>query len=147
MSSCKYWLGVRLVACLTLVALACCVGCGGGSSLAPVSGKVTYKGGQPVTAGYVTYKPDKAKGNNFGGEPIGEIKSDGSYTLQTKGKPGAPLGAYKVIVSGGETPPDNTKLPTKQTVNATYSHPDTTTLTRDVVAKAAPGAYDLEVTP
>ncbi len=126
-------------------ALACLSGgCGGGPSLAPVSGKVTLND-KPLTTGNVVYYPNKAKGNTFTGLPVGEINSQGEYTLQTGGKPGAPLGAYKVTVSATPTTPDNTKPSTKNPVNPQFGSLETTPLQVDVVEKAAPGAYDLKV--
>jgi len=150
MRSTHLWLVNRLLAFLALGALACVTtGCGSGPTLTPVKGIVTV-GGKPATSGTVTFKPDKAKGNTAGVEPIGEINSSGEYTLMTKGKPGAPLGAYKVVVAGGgEVPMDNTKVgaqPTNQ-FNRTYMSPETTPLEVTVVEKAAAGAYDLKLTP
>jgi len=123
-------------------------GCGsGGASLAPVSGKVTVNG-KPVTSGTVAFKPDKSKGNTFGGEPIGEINAQGEYTLSTNGKPGAPLGAYKVTVnSTGQATPDNTKAKAQNTLNMTYFHADTTPLEANVVKDPPAGAYDLKLSP
>jgi len=124
-------------------------GCGGGGgpALAPVSGRVTVNN-KPVTSGWVTFKPDKAKGNTFGGEPMGEINAQGEYTLSTNGKPGAPLGPYKVTVSSsGPTPPDNTKVKVQNQLNTTYLHPDTTPLEAVVTKEPAAGAYDLKLTP
>jgi hypothetical protein len=101
-----------------------------------------------LPSGWVTFKPDKAKGNTFNREPTGEINSQGEYTLQTNGKPGAPPGAYKVTVSATEaTTQDNTKPPTKQLVNPTYTNADTTPLEVVVVEKAEAGKYDLKLTP
>jgi hypothetical protein len=122
-------------------------GCGSSSAtLAPVSGKVTING-QPLTKGTVIYKPDKAKGNTFGGEPVGEIDANGVYTLQTRGKPGAPVGWYKITVSVIDAPPDNTKVdanPQSQ-INPTYLHVDTTPLEKEVVAPPKVGNYDLQL--
>jgi len=137
---------LRLVALGCLVWLSC--GCSGGSKLVPVSGRVTYTDGKPVTSGHVTFKPDKSKGNNFGGEPVGEINAQGEYTLQTRGKAGAPVGAYKVIVtSTGPITEDNTKVSAtpQNAVNTTYGNVDTSPLTKDVVESPAAGHYDLKV--
>jgi len=143
----KPWCGnqlLRIVALGGLIWLSC--GCGSDAKLVPVSGKVAYTDGKPVTSGYVTYKPDKSKGNKFGGEPLGEINAQGEYTLQTRGKPGAPLGAYKIIVtSTGAPTPDNTKVTTEQQINMTYANVDTTPLNKEVVASPTAGHYDLKV--
>jgi hypothetical protein len=123
-------------------------GCGGGMpKLAEVNGHVTVNG-KALTSGYVTLKPNKAKGNTFGGEPIGEINGQGEFTIQTNGKAGAPLGAYKVVVSStGATTEDNTKVKLQSSVNPTYLHPDTTPLTVEVVEKPEAGRYDLKLSP
>ncbi len=123
-------------------------GCvGSGPKLAPVSGRVTV-GNKPLTSGWVTFKPDKAKGNTFGGEAVGQVNEKGEYTLQTNGQPGAPLGAYKVIVTAtAATTEDNTKPPTKSLVNTTYAFAETTPLEKEVVDQPAPGAYDLKLSP
>jgi hypothetical protein len=145
-SSPSQWKPAVLV--VALAALACASGgCGGSKKLVEVKGKVTV-GGQPLTSGSVQFRPDKAKGNTNPAEPIGEINSQGEYTLMTNGKPGAPLGAYKVTVSStGATTPDNTKVSTQQLVNTTYNHADTTPLEKTVVEQPAAGAYDLALTP
>ena len=151
MTSPRSWLRNRLFPFAVLIAgVGLAGGCkgGGSSSLYPVTGKVTVNG-QPVASGYVSFRPDKKKGNDFGSECVGEIKN-GEYALQTNGKPGAPLGAYKVVVTGGEaTTPDNTKVTVESsmTLNATYASADTTPLEVTVVEKPAPGAYDLKLSP
>src|SRR5262249_8279350 len=138
----RFLLGVTLCGLVWLSS-----GCGGGAKLTPVSGRVTMNG-KPLTSGYVNFRPNKTKGNTFGGEPIGEINAQGEYTLQTKGKPGAPLGAYKVTVSvTGPMTEDNTKATTKSLINPTYGNPDTTPLEVEVVAEPKSGAYDLQIGP
>lgn len=121
-------------------------GCGAGSSMTPVSGRVTVNG-QPLTKGHVTFHPNKAKGNTFGGVCVGEINSQGEYTLETNGKPGAPLGWYKITVSAMETTPDNTNPSMQSPVDNTYALPDITPLEKEVVAKASPGTYDVKIGP
>jgi hypothetical protein len=137
---------------LLLVALAGLVGLvsGCGPSLAPVSGKVTLANGNPVTTGIVTYKPDKAKGNNSTVEARGDINESGEYTLKTDGKPGAPPGKYKVTVYSAEAPSsDPAKMTAKQKyfVNPTFADVGTTPLEKEVVTGAGAGAYDLKVGP
>jgi hypothetical protein len=140
----RRFVGAILLGGLFAVAL----GCGGGDTkMVPVSGKVTVNG-KALTSGSVTYKPDKKKGNTFGEEPMGEINAQGEYTLSVRGKPGAPPGAYKVIVSStGATTEDNTKVSAKNTVNPTYLSADITPLEVEVVKDPAPGRYDLKLTP
>jgi hypothetical protein len=146
--SCLRFRNALLCSVLAVSGLVSLSGCGdGGPKLAPVSGRVTVNG-KAVTSGSVTFKPDKTKGNNFGGEPVGQIGSDGQYTIETNGKPGAPLGAYKVLVSrSAPTTEDNTKVKAQPSQNMTYLHPDTTPLAVEVVENAAAGAYDLKLSP
>ena len=134
-------------------------GCGsGGPKLYPVSGKVML-GKEPLKAGMVTYFPDEAKGNKSKNSPTGEIQSDGSYKLSTSGKPGAPAGWYKIMVTtstpgmGGATTPDpnNPQVASLNPqgsgpqVNDKYKSVSTTDLAKEVVPSG--GAYDLEVSP
>ncbi len=140
------WRGIPCVFVLCgLVALS---GCGDGAGkLVPVSGKVTVNG-KAATSGWVTLKADKSKGNTFTGEPIGEINSQGEYTVQTNGKAGAPLGSYKILVSlSGAITEDNTKVKSQPHSNPTYLNADITPLKFDVVEKPAEGAYDLKLSP
>jgi hypothetical protein len=139
----------RRFGCALLLAglLGSTLGCGNEATLYPVSGKVTVNG-KALTSGSVRYVPDKAKGNTFGGEPVGEINDQGEYTLNHMGKPGAPLGAYKIIVtSTGATTSDNTSVKAQNTVRANYSDVKTTSLAAEVVKEPAAGAYDLKLTP
>lgn len=123
-------------------------GCGGDSAkLVPVKGVVTVNG-KPLTSGTVQFRPNKSKGNTATVEPIGQINDQGEFTLETYGKPGAPLGPYKVTVaSTGPITADNTKVSTQSIINTTYMHADITPLECDVVDKPTPGAYDLKLSP
>jgi len=115
-------------------------GCGGVGTLYPVSGKVTVDG-KPLKDGQVSFVPDKEKGNKAPVAPFGKIK-DGSYSLDTKGQPGAPAGWYQIMVEtqypGG--PEKHTELPRR------FSDPGKSGLAVEVVPSAAAGAYDLKVT-
>ncbi len=80
------------------------VGCGGPAAVAtvPVSGKVTLDG-QPVISGQVSFA---AADDKVGaGLCTGIIGADGEYKISSDGKPGAPLGKYKVTVTPSMTPP------------------------------------------
>ncbi|OWK47386.1 hypothetical protein FRUB_01085 [Fimbriiglobus ruber] len=74
--------------------------------------------------------------------PTGNIQSDGSYTIKTMDKTGAPLGWYKVTVSGG------LPLPGAQPVSIPqrYSSEAETPLAVEVVENAAAGVYDFKLT-
>jgi hypothetical protein len=86
-------------------------GCGpGGPRLAPVRGKVTYRG-RPVTTGTVTFVPDQP-----GPAATGEIGPDGTYVLSTDRKAGAVLGRHTVMVlsledTAGRLPEQRKPLP------------------------------------
>jgi hypothetical protein len=147
MSSAIFRLGKRSLLCIALGSLLWLSSGCGGSNAAPVTGHVMLNG-KALTAGTVTFVPDKSKGNTSGEEPMGEINAKGEYTLQTRGKPGAALGWYQVTVtSTGPITPDNTSVTTTSLINTTYTNPTTTPLEKEVVEKPAPGAYDLQVGP
>jgi hypothetical protein len=121
------------------------LGCG--AAPVPVSGKVMLDK-KPLTTGIVSFRPDRGKGNTNAVEPRGKIAEDGSYTLETNGKPGAPPGAYKVVViaQGPPVKPKDLYSPNKQIINPKYLQEDKTDLSVTVVKDPAPDAYDLKVT-
>jgi len=133
-------------------------GCAKSEPLFPVSGKATLKNA-PLTAGMVTFVPDDAKGNKTKSNPSGKIGSDGTYTLTTEGKSGAPLGWYKVTVitdtpgMGGPMTVDPTPgkpAPLGGTsagppIDPKYKDSAKTPLTIEVVAAPAAGAYDVKI--
>jgi hypothetical protein len=79
-------------------------GCGG-LRLGKVSGRITV-GGKPVPSGVVMFYPEA------GPTAVGEIRSDGTYTLTTK-KPGdgAVLGAHRVTVQSTSVAPGSMAEP------------------------------------
>src|SRR5262249_7571299 len=109
----------------------------------------------PLTAKstIVLFKPDASKGNTSPFEPTGTVDADGNYTLKTKGKNGAPLGWYKVVVTAHEeSPPQHPKSPQKHRpvvktlVPARYGQEKTSDLSIEVVENPTRGAYDLKLT-
>src|SRR5690349_19138759 len=64
----------------------------------PVTGKVTINDA-PLTAKstIVLFKPDASRGNTCPFQPAGTVDADGSYSLKTRTKAGAPPGWYKVV--------------------------------------------------
>jgi hypothetical protein len=97
--------GVKL---LWLACLGAALGLAGSSEdkigkTVPVSGKVTL-GGEPLTAGVVVFTPDAGKGNTSKWTASGVIGKDGTYTLQTDTKDGAPPGWYKVSINTNVPP-------------------------------------------
>ena len=122
-------------------------GCGSDPlNAASVRGKVTVDN-QPLTTGSVRFVPDKTKGNTSPVEPLGLINESGQFELSTNGKPGAPLGWYKVAVIAADMP-DSTKVNAvpKSYVGNKFNDPEFSGLSVEVVSSAKDGAYDLKVT-
>jgi len=131
-------------------------GCKKSEPLYPVTGKVML-GKNKVTEGIVTFVPDESKGNKSKFSPTGKIESDGTYTLMTDGKPGAPAGWYKVIVNTetpgmsattpGETPGKAAPLNPTQgpKIDPKYKDVAKTPITKEVVASGA-GSDHYDVT-
>jgi len=122
-----------------LAALACASCSGGGSALNPVRGQVLYKG-QPLKGAVVTFHP-KAGGKSFTTLlPVGMTGEDGSFTLATGDKEGAPAGEYVVTLICPEdvavpkgkiltAPPES-----RDRLQGAYASRETSTLQRQVKA-------------
>lgn len=80
--------------CLVLVPAFCCLACSAGDTLNPVEGKVVSKDG-PVRGAVVTFHP-KGADPITAVRPVGFTKDDGTFTLSTGPKEGAPAGEYVV---------------------------------------------------
>lgn len=116
-------------------------GCGESETLYPVSGKV-FCNVDPLTGGTVSFTPDATKGNTTKLVPGGKIGADGTYTLISGGRPGAPLGWYKVSIvtnAPGETP-STVKVPPR------FADPNRSDLTVEVVANPEPDRYNFRTT-
>lgn len=89
-----------LVFSAALFGFAGLLGCSGGGSLAPVSGKVTYNG-KAVTGGSLSFSPiggDNAKNPGKPGAAV--IQSDGTFKVGTNDTAdGAVVGRHKVTFS------------------------------------------------
>jgi hypothetical protein len=121
-----------------------------------VEGKVTLDN-KPLTGGSVTFYPEPKGTDPVAAVGMGYIGSDGSYSLKTMmGKPGAPPGKYKVVVTppagGGQNMDPGAAVQAKPSAAApvsaipkTYADPETTRLSVEVVASPAAGAYDLKL--
>jgi hypothetical protein len=68
----------------------------GSQRLALVRGKVSFKG-SPLNRGTIVFTPDAERGTS-GSIARSDIGPDGSYTLHTKGLPGAAVGWHRVTV-------------------------------------------------
>lgn len=136
--------GRRPLACCAALCAAVLAGCrddSGVGKTVPVVGVVSVDN-KPVPAGSVSFRPDKAKGNESRHEPAGDIDAQGRYKLYTAGKEGAPPGWYKVAVISAEPdayPPKKLYAPPK------YGDIATSGLSVEVVEGAPPGAYDLKL--
>jgi hypothetical protein len=121
-------------------------GCGTDSNLIPVSGKV-MNGDQPLTSGMVTFHPDKTQGNTTEHIPMGQIGEDGTYTLYTAQKVGAPPGWYRLTVVAEEprTPGsgEDEYAPPKYLVREDYVSVEVSPLTKEVKSGAPAGHYDI----
>ena len=69
--------------------------------LTPVKGKITVNG-KALTTGNISFRPDNAGGNSSILEPSGDVADDGTYTIFTGKRPGAPVGKYFVLVTAYE---------------------------------------------
>jgi hypothetical protein len=120
--------------------------------LVAVSGAVTVEG-EPLRLGWVTFYPDEARGNTGSHLPWGQIRQDGTYELSTNGRPGAPPGAYKVVVAATHDaipikPPrgkDGKPWQPRWLVHEKYTSPATTDLRIEVMERPSPGSYDLRL--
>lgn len=123
------------------------VGCGDPAPvLANVSGTVLVDG-VPLTKGGVRFVPYKEKGNTATVEPVGTLAVDGTYILSSANKTGAPLGWYRVTVSGmGDEIPDSANIKAiKKTVASKYADATTSGFLVEVIPAPAAGAYDFKV--
>jgi hypothetical protein len=86
------------------------LGCGDSSQpLVPVTGTVAFRG-TPLQNGTIVFTPDARKGST-GAMAMGEIKSDGSYSLRTGKSFGAAPGHYRITVAAVLGSPPSTGQP------------------------------------
>ncbi len=104
--------------------------------------------GKPLEGkdGTVALKPDASKGNTRTVAAVGVLKSDGSFSIQTNGTPGAAPGWYKVVVLALE-PESNPNEDAIRALPVIYESEATTPLAIEVVADPSPGSYDLKLSP
>jgi hypothetical protein len=81
---------------LALLPALCCLSCSSGPKLNPVQGKVLYND-QPLAGATVTFHPKEGNPVKVD-RPYALTKEDGSFTLTTGGKEGAPAGSYVVTI-------------------------------------------------
>ncbi len=129
-----------LLGCLVAALLFTTSGCGG-PEIAPVSGKITV-GGQPVGRGSVTFMPDQDKGTS-GKVAVGDIQSDGSYSLRTfDTDDGALVGHHRVIISGRGLE-DAENMAPDPNIPPRYANPAQSGLTAEVKSGSNPINFDL----
>lgn len=81
---------------IALVALGAAVGCGGGTKVYPVKGKVTFDGKPMKGGGSVAFMPTGGQSGKAAG---GEIADDGTYELMThKPGDGSMEGEFRVVI-------------------------------------------------
>ena len=87
-----YLRGGAFVALFALCGLAC----SGSATLNPVQGKVTYKN-QPLAGALVSFHP-KGSTDMKAERPTALTKEDGTFSVTTGQKDGAPAGEYMVTI-------------------------------------------------
>lgn len=93
---CGVWRG-----CLLLLLLATSSGCSrSGATLAPVRGRVAYRG-MVLRAGSIVFSPDADRGTR-GPLARADIRPDGTFQLMTGEAPGAVPGWHRVTIAAVE---------------------------------------------
>jgi hypothetical protein len=113
-------------------------------TLAPVKGKATIDGA-PLTAGQVSLQAEAADPAAKIPPSSGTIDGNGNYEIFTGGKPGAPLGKYKVVVTPSMVPMQDGGTPSAQP-NLKFRMSADTPLRIEVVESPKEGQYDLVTT-
>jgi len=133
---------ITQILAIAAVTLSGCSESGGTGSLVKVKGKVLV-GDQPLTRGSVSFRLQEPGANSP--EPYGTIEKDGTYTLYTKQKEGAPVGKYYVIVEAREMPTEGATVTPMSLIDPRYADFENKLLSVEVVEKPEPGQYDLKV--
>jgi hypothetical protein len=136
-------IGLRGLGILALVAM---LGCGeSGPKFYPVQGQVKLDNGSPLKYGIMNLYGQEGESAKY--SPIGYVK-DGAFTIETNGKPGAPLGKYVVTIQAGTTGGDE-KNPyvTEWYADGKYGNRETSGLTLEVVENPAPDRYHFQLKP
>jgi hypothetical protein len=111
-----------------------------------VTGKISYHG-QPLQTGLIVFTPDTSRGAS-GGMAVGQIRADGTYTLQTGEAQGASPGWYRITVaavSPTATPAYGQAFPIPYSlIPEKYRDPDLSSLASEIKPKANTNDFDLE---
>jgi hypothetical protein len=127
-------LSCQVLAAAFVVALA--AGCGERPvELAPVSGKIRYRG-EPLRSGSIVFTPDPDRGGR-GPLAHADIQPDGTYRLFTGDQPGAVAGWHRITLLAVEPsrpggPPSATAV--RFLLPLRYSDPEQSGLLREVKA-------------
>jgi hypothetical protein len=119
----------------------------GDDNLIQVTGTVTYQDNRLET-GVVVFVADRTKGNMTKHEPRGPIMDDGTFEVETAGKPGAPPGWYRVKIHANQPPSQDPKkmyARTASLIPTKYGDPATSGLAVEVVEAPPAGAYDFRL--
>jgi hypothetical protein len=92
---------------LVVLCSLCGLSCSGGDGLNPVQGTVLYKG-QPLGGALVTFHPKETK-DIHEIPPTGLTGADGTFSVTTGRKDGAPAGEYVVTIICSQVPTTTTK--------------------------------------
>src|SRR5262249_56616160 len=102
---------IRRPLAVVFVAAVALTGCSSGPKLVKVEGKVYVDDALvqtgPTVTGYVVFHADAARGNTNLEDTKAEIGPDGTYTVYTQDKDGAPVGWYFVTVDLARTNPND----------------------------------------
>jgi hypothetical protein len=128
-----------LGSCVLLILAGCSGGEAGLGKLVPVKGKVTTARGTPLPGGQVTFIPLDRDPNAPGVTSGGKITPEGNFQLFTKGKPGAPLGKYRVVLARGTERKGWNRVPPQ------YSSQEKSPLEVEVAEEKPEGGYDLKI--
>jgi hypothetical protein len=121
--------------CLVLFGASGC----GRETLFPVSGRVTYKDGTPVTAGPVIFEPVSQKIS-----ARGEIQADGSFQLGTHGDTdGALEGEYKLLIAPPPLPEEGKRR--RSPIHPKYQNLQSTPLRFTVTRDRDKNQFHIEV--
>jgi hypothetical protein len=117
-----------------LAAALCCLAAMGcrpaAEQLAPVKGKISYRG-RPLQGGTIVFIPDAARGTN-GNLAVADIQLDGSFVLKTNDVLGAVPGHHKITISWLQ--PTAAGVAPQSYVPLKYGDPQQSGLTCEVLA-------------
>ncbi|MDZ7618399.1 MAG: hypothetical protein U1E05_15445 [Patescibacteria group bacterium] len=128
------------------LAVAALAGCGHRPNLPPtarVAGTVRLDG-KPLPRGTVQFIPDTTQGTS-GAPAVGNIASDGTYTLYTAGVQGAIVGHHKVRVEARAEPRNEMDTLPASLIPERYADEQSSELTFEVTAGGT-NEIDIELT-